>query len=209
MEDFYPRKVSDLLSKIIKPEAYADAEGWIRLFSSWAELTGDVLAAHSRPLDVRNGVFYIEAEHPGWIQLLQMQQNNILKKVKKKFPELKIRSIAFRLEKDKSLPGLAKTETKETAQEQEGQSSEKIIAEGQSFNDETHSAGAITGGQSYEKGPAERQSFIPAWQYEGQSSEKKLVETIEAVEDSSFRELLSSLAKTLKENAKSEAKKKK
>ncbi|GAB1431708.1 hypothetical protein MASR2M29_03330 [Spirochaetota bacterium] len=203
MEDFYPRKVSDLLTKIIKPEAYADAEGWIRLFSSWAELTGDVLAAHSRPLDVRNGVFYIEAEHPGWIQLLQMQQNNILKKVKKKFPELKIRAIAFRLEKDKSLPGLAKTETKETAQEQEGQS----------FNDETHSAGAITRGQSYEKGPAERQSFITAWQlevqHEGQSSEKKLAETIEAVEDSSFRELLSSLAKTLKENAKSEAKKKK
>lgn len=203
MEDFYPRKVSDLLTKIIKPEAYADAEGWIRLFSSWAELTGDVLAAHSRPLDVRNGVFYIEAEHPGWIQLLQMQQNNILKKVKKKFPELKIRAIAFRLEKDKSLPGLAKTETKETAQEQEGQS----------FNDETHSEGAITRGQSYEKGPAERQSFITAWQlevqHEGQSSEKKLAETIEAVEDSNFRELLSSLSKTLKENAKSETKKKK
>ncbi len=192
MEDFYPRKVSDLLSRIIKPEAYADAEGWIALFGSWAELAGDVLAAHSRPLDVRNGVFYIEAEHPGWIQLLQMQQNNILKKVKKKFPELKIRAIAFRLEKDKSLPGLAKTGPQE----------------GQSFNDETHSSGAITEGQSPEIALHEGQSLEKILE-EGQSSEKKLAETIGAVEDSSFRELLSSIAKTLKENAKAEAKKKK
>lgn len=58
---------------------------------------GQNLYAHSRILDLKNGVLLVEADHPGWIQLLQMHKNYILKGIQKASPNLKINTIAFRL----------------------------------------------------------------------------------------------------------------
>src|SRR5574344_767508 len=58
---------------------------------------GQNLYAHSRILDLKNGVLLVEADHPGWIQLLQMHKNYILRGLQKASPNLKINTIAFRL----------------------------------------------------------------------------------------------------------------
>ena len=39
----------------------------------------------------------VEADHPGWIQLLQLKQSGILEDVAKRYPELGLRGIVFRL----------------------------------------------------------------------------------------------------------------
>lgn len=80
------------------PKAADEAQGWARFFSSWSSSVGERLAAHSRPVDVRNGIVLVEAEHPGWIQLLQLKQESLLAQLKKAFPDLGIRGIAFRLQ---------------------------------------------------------------------------------------------------------------
>lgn len=80
------------------PKAADEAQGWARFFSSWNSSVGERLAAHSKPVDVRNGIVIVEAEHPGWIQLLQLKQEGLLAQLKKAFPELGIRGIAFRLQ---------------------------------------------------------------------------------------------------------------
>jgi len=80
------------------PKAADEAQGWARFFSSWNSSVGERLAAHSRPVDVRNGIVLVEAEHPGWIQLLQLKQEGLLAQLKRAFPELGIRGIAFRLQ---------------------------------------------------------------------------------------------------------------
>ena len=36
---------------------------------------GQNLVSHSRIVDLKNGVLLIEADHPGWIELLQMHKN--------------------------------------------------------------------------------------------------------------------------------------
>jgi len=54
---------------------------------------------------VRNGIVFIEADHPGWIQLLQMDQGRILEKIRRSFPALGISGIAFRMARDSSVPG--------------------------------------------------------------------------------------------------------
>lgn len=79
-------------------KAADEAQGWARFFSSWNSSVGERLAVHSRPVDVRNGIVIVEAEHPGWIQLLQLKQESLLAQLKKAFPDLGIRGIAFRLQ---------------------------------------------------------------------------------------------------------------
>ena len=49
------------------------------------------------PSDIKRGILIVEAEHQGWMQLLQLQQDRILEEIELKFPDLKIRGIAFKL----------------------------------------------------------------------------------------------------------------
>lgn len=107
MDDFRARKASELLGSILTPQTAASVQGWSDFFGSWGKVAGPSIAAHSRPVDVRNGIVFVEAEHPGWIQLLQMNQHRILERLRSGFPELGISGIAFRLARDGSLPGTA------------------------------------------------------------------------------------------------------
>jgi len=74
------------------------AEAWPRSFGA-EELRDDVpaAAAHSQIRELDKGVLLIEADHPGWIQILQTQQSRLLSVVQRKYPDLGIRAIAFRL----------------------------------------------------------------------------------------------------------------
>ncbi len=92
------RKAGELVERLMGPKTADEAQGWARFFSSWNSSVGERLAAHSRPVDVRNGIVLVEAEHPGWIQLLQLKQESLLAQLKKAFPDLGIRGIAFRLQ---------------------------------------------------------------------------------------------------------------
>ncbi|MCL2380322.1 MAG: DUF721 domain-containing protein [Treponema sp.] len=85
------------------------------LFSSWAQVvtevwhraertakTGDVPAAavHSRIRELERGVLLVEADHPGWVQVLQTRQEEILSAVQRRNPDMDIRAIAFRLSRE-------------------------------------------------------------------------------------------------------------
>ena len=58
---------------------------------------GTNLYAHSRVIDLKNGILLIEADHPGWIQTLRLYQKYILTGLRRAVPESKISSLAFRL----------------------------------------------------------------------------------------------------------------
>ena len=67
---------------------------------------GQNLADHSRVVDLKNGVLLIEADHPGWIELLQLHKKYILTGIGIEAPELKVDTLAFKLKgKGKDLYG--------------------------------------------------------------------------------------------------------
>ena len=107
MEDFPARKLSDILGTVLSPELAGKVKVWSGFAQFWPQTAGAVLAAHTRPVDVRNNQVIIEADHPGWIQLLQVSQDRILAAIQRKFPELSITGVAFRLAGDPTVPGLA------------------------------------------------------------------------------------------------------
>lgn len=78
----------------------------LTLFKVWKNVVssvqprGEAIANHSRVIDFKNGVVHVEADHAGWIQLLQLHKNYITKGLQMRLPELKIRSFAIHLVKN-------------------------------------------------------------------------------------------------------------
>ncbi len=97
MGDSRIKDVSALLSSFFDDETLRRGERYSEFFGAWQGLVGPRLAAHSRIVDVDKGLLVVEAEHPGWIQLLQLRQSAIVEEVSRRFPELGLRGIAFRL----------------------------------------------------------------------------------------------------------------
>jgi len=58
---------------------------------------GENLIDHSRVVDLKNGILLIEADHPGWISLLQFHKKFILKGMQMAVSGVSINSLAFRL----------------------------------------------------------------------------------------------------------------
>jgi hypothetical protein len=160
MDDLHARKASEIIGAILSPEVAAKAGSWSRFFGSWERAAGERLSAHSRPVDVRNGIVIVEADHPGWVQLLQLEQKRILDAIKRSFPELGITGIAFKTAKDRSVY-LSPDRTSGTA----GSGTEDAHEEDEEKLEDT--------------------------------GKRTVKETIDAVEDQGFREILASLAKAI------------
>ncbi|MCE1195145.1 DUF721 domain-containing protein [bacterium] len=97
MADSGAKSVSELLSAFFDHEMAAKGASYSGFGRAWKSIAGTRLGEHSRPADIRHGILIVEAEHQGWMQLLQLQQDRILEEIGRRFPELEIRGIAFRL----------------------------------------------------------------------------------------------------------------
>ena len=115
------KKAGDIVAALFRdqfgPGFLETARSTADLFSSWtrvvagvwprpagadeenAEWPDDIPAAavHSRIAELERGVLLVEADHPGWIQILQTKQVELLSAVQRRHPEQEIRAIAFRL----------------------------------------------------------------------------------------------------------------
>jgi len=105
------------------------------LFSTWEKIVSEVwphgadhkkedipaAAVHSKIRGLEHGVLLVEADHPGWIQILQTRQVELLKTVQKRHTELDVRGIAFTLSRVPLSPSIASAEplTEPPLEEQE------------------------------------------------------------------------------------------
>jgi hypothetical protein len=102
------KRAGDLLSTIfsehINPVSLERGRISANLLSSWAIIAEETeipaVSDHSRIRDVDHGIVVIEAEHPGWVQILQTKQDILLKSFQRKFPKLNIHGLSFYLSRD-------------------------------------------------------------------------------------------------------------
>jgi hypothetical protein len=82
-----------------------------QLSVAWAEIAavylGAALVDHSRIVDLKQCLLFIETDHPAWIQLLQTKQQHLLQAFQERFPLLSITGIAFRLSRPRTAPDLS------------------------------------------------------------------------------------------------------
>jgi hypothetical protein len=103
-------------------ELAGKAERASGFFRSWKQVVGERLSAHSRVAELERGIVIVEADHPSWIQLLQLRQEEILGSIKRGWPELQVRGVAFRLGNGRA-PG-KKAETPAPVPEGENEAAE-------------------------------------------------------------------------------------
>lgn len=91
------QKAGDILKELFGHLNFQEGEAYVSFFSDWMDLVGVDLACHVRPVDIRRNALLLEVDHPGWMQMFQLNQKRILHRIQKKHPSLRITSIHFRL----------------------------------------------------------------------------------------------------------------
>jgi putative pyruvate formate lyase activating enzyme len=104
------KKAGDLLAYFFDQKTLASIHTWSKLFSAWPSIvTKHKIAAaesHTRVVEFDRRVLLIEAEHPGWIQILQIKQSELLHEFQSRFPDLDIVGISFRLSRTPFAPSI-------------------------------------------------------------------------------------------------------
>lgn len=133
MSDF--NHVSEVLKNIFS-QFSPEMDNSIKMIKEWEKILlsikefnrkegqssiGEFLAAHSRIVDLKNGVLLIETDHPGWTQKLQFHKKYIMTCLKKAFPLLEINALAFRLKGENI--NLSKYDVKNNTEEENMQNS--------------------------------------------------------------------------------------
>ncbi|MDR1319734.1 MAG: DUF721 domain-containing protein [Treponema sp.] len=112
-------RVGDLLGLILDEKIMNKAHEYSGLMKTWEALTKKhgiaAAAAHSRVVDLCKNVLFVDADHPGWIQILQTKEHKLLGDFQAAFPDLGISGIAFKL--SKKPPGGAENGGEEEAPE--------------------------------------------------------------------------------------------
>ena len=97
------KTAGDILSALFDERFVKKAQGYSKLFDSWADITAKngiaAAAAHSKIKDLDRGILLVEMDHPGWKQILQTKQSKMLNDFRMRFPELDISGISLILGK--------------------------------------------------------------------------------------------------------------
>lgn len=95
------KKAGDILGDYMRNFHLNMENGYSSVLRSWGSIAGEDMLSHSSVKNLTNGILLIEADHPGWIQLLQMRKKRILKNVQKSYPELDIIDIRYILKNNR------------------------------------------------------------------------------------------------------------
>jgi len=96
-DNIHIRKASDILAALFNDETQQKGQIYSSLFKDWKYVVGPKLSAHSKIVNIKNSIVIVEVEHPGWLQLLQVQEKNILYKLQTKNPDLNLRGLSFKI----------------------------------------------------------------------------------------------------------------
>ena len=100
----FMKTAGELLSAFFDENMVKKAQGYTDLYRSWTRITDACgvasAGAHSRIFELERAVLLVETDHPGWIQILQTRQKQLLAAVQAGFPALHILNISFFYSKD-------------------------------------------------------------------------------------------------------------
>ena len=93
------KKIGDILSGILQKEEHDTSAVPPPLSSRWQLIAGEQLASHVSPSHLKNGVLYLQADHPGWLaELRRLPKTGLLKKIASIPDTPEIKDIRFQLD---------------------------------------------------------------------------------------------------------------
>ncbi len=91
------KSARELITRLFRSVDNPAGRQYVALHQNWQSLVGFDLAAHSEPVDIKRNALVVELDHPGWMQILQLQEKELLARVQREFPELKVGALHMRL----------------------------------------------------------------------------------------------------------------
>lgn len=91
------KKAGDILKTFFDRSVLAEGEKYLRFFGAWDEIVGPDISAHAKAVDIVHSSVVVQVDHPGWLQMLQLRENNVLQALHRRFPDLKITGMRYRL----------------------------------------------------------------------------------------------------------------
>lgn len=91
--------IGDILAGILRKDESETVSLPDKITERWPVVAGEQLAQHTRPAHLKNGILYINADHPGWLtELRRLPKAHMLKKIAS-IPDLpEIKDIRFQLD---------------------------------------------------------------------------------------------------------------
>jgi hypothetical protein len=86
----------DIIRAIFDESHARQAENYSELFDGWRAIAGDDIASHSRIVDITDGTVLVEADHPGWLQMISLKERGFVITLQKKYPSLGIARLRVR-----------------------------------------------------------------------------------------------------------------
>lgn len=83
-------RAGDLLKQVLARAGFDPDAPEARIYQVWDDILGHDLAGRARLRDIDRGRLVVEVDHPAWMQLVQMRQRRILRRVARRFPALGI-----------------------------------------------------------------------------------------------------------------------
>lgn len=109
------RKADDLIQRFLDSIGQTEGSVYVELFRGWRAVVGEHLAAHAQPVDIRGHSLVIEADHPGWSQMVMMRRDRIMRELGRRFPELGITGLMVRVV---DVPGRSRNEPRDATSSQ-------------------------------------------------------------------------------------------
>jgi predicted nucleic acid-binding Zn ribbon protein len=95
-------KVGDILPRVLEIMGLEDKFEEAKLVKGWEAVVGAVVASKSRPRTMREGILYIEVENSVWMQELWYRQKQIIERIAKEFPKVRVTGIRLEIERENS-----------------------------------------------------------------------------------------------------------
>lgn len=129
-------------------------EGDVRLLDAWSRILmrikspvneneGSNMAEHSRVVDLKKGILFVEVDHPGWMELIQLHRNYIMRGLSIECPDVEITNLAFNLKGNRDDVGKNFDYGKNFAEEKK-RFNEKLEAEEKVISSSTPQMGGNT-----------------------------------------------------------------
>lgn len=83
----------DLLKEVLARAGVDSTAPETKIYRVWDEIIGVELAGHAALREIDHRRLIVEADHPAWLQLIQMHQRKIIERINSKFPALSIERI--------------------------------------------------------------------------------------------------------------------
>ena len=91
-----PESVGSILDSVLDSTGLRRRTAERTVLEDWPDIVGDKIAGQSRPIDIRDGILVLEADHAAWRQELTLLIPEIIRKLNRKYGEGTVKEIKWK-----------------------------------------------------------------------------------------------------------------